>query len=146
MTGRYQQRFGHEANTPSFPNGMDLNEITMAERLKSLGYRTAVIGKWHLGDTDQQYPTRRGFDAFYGLREGSRSYFYDVKRDDKPGNYHANERDGKQVKFEGYLTDVLGDQAIEFIKQPSDDPFFVYLSFTAPHGPLQATEEDLAVL
>jgi arylsulfatase A-like enzyme len=143
MTGRYQQRFGHEANTPPYPNGMDLNEVTIAQRLKSLGYRTAAIGKWHLGDTDEQYPTQRGFDTFYGLREGSRSYFYDAKKSDKAGNHHAIEKNGRQVKFDGYLTDVLGDQAINFIEQPSDKPFFVYLSFTAPHGPLQATEEDL---
>ncbi len=143
MTGRYQQRFGHEANTPPFPRGMDLSEVTMAERLKSLGYRTALIGKWHLGDTDEQYPTRRGFDTFYGLREGSRSYFYDPKKSDKPGNHHAIERDGQQVKFDGYLTDVLGDQTIGFIKQSPEQPFFAFLSFTAPHGPLQATEEDL---
>lgn len=144
MTGRYQQRFGHEANTPSFPNGMDLKEVTMAQRLKALGYRTAVIGKWHLGADEKQYPTQRGFDTFYGLREGSRNYFYDAKKNDKPRSHRAIERDGKQVKFEGYLTDVLGDQAIDFIKQPSDKPFFAFLSFTAPHGPLQATPEDLA--
>jgi arylsulfatase A-like enzyme len=144
MTGRYQQRFGHEANTPSFPDGMDLEETTMAQRLKALGYRTAAIGKWHLGDTDEQYPTQRGFDVFYGLREGSRSYFYEPQGSDKPGSYRAIERNGRQVKFDGYLTDVLGDQAIDFIQQPSPEPFFVYLSFTAPHGPLQATAEDLA--
>jgi arylsulfatase A-like enzyme len=143
MTGRYQQRFGHEANTPPYPNGMNLNEVTMAQRLKSLGYRTAAIGKWHLGDTDKQYPTQRGFDTFYGLREGSRSYFYDPTKSDKAGNHHAIEKNGQQVKFDGYLTDVLGDQAINFIEQLSDKPFFVYLSFTAPHGPLQATEKDL---
>lgn len=143
MTGRYQQRFGHEANSPPFPQGMDLEETTMAQHLKALGYRTAVIGKWHLGDTKEQYPTQRGFDTFYGLREGSRSYFYDPKTSDKPGDPHAIEFNGQQVPFQGYLTDVLGDQAIEFIQQPADSPFFVYLSFTAPHGPMHATEDDL---
>jgi arylsulfatase A-like enzyme len=110
MTGRYQQRFGHEANTPPYPNGMDLNEVTMAQRLKSLGYRTAAVGKWHLGDTDEQYPTQRGFDSFYGLREGSRSYFYDANKSDKAGNHHAIEKNGQQLKLDGYLTDVLSDQ------------------------------------
>ncbi|QDT04381.1 Arylsulfatase precursor [Rubripirellula lacrimiformis] len=143
LTGRYQQRFGHEANSPPHPQGMDRSEATMADRMKSLGYRTAAIGKWHLGATDDQYPTRRGFDTFYGLREGGRGYLYDQVRYDKPGNHRAIERDGKPVKFAGYLTDVLGQQAIDFIDLPSSDPFFVYLSFTAPHGPLQATEEDL---
>lgn len=136
MTGRYQQRFGHEANSPSFPNGMDVAETTMAQRLKSLGYRTGVIGKWHLGATEKHYPTQRGFETFYGLREGSRSYFYDSKKSDKPGNHHAIEQNGEQVQFDGYLTDVFGDQAVEFVKQSTDQPFFLYLSFTAPHGPI----------
>ncbi|MFN3193988.1 MAG: sulfatase-like hydrolase/transferase [Aureliella sp.] len=144
MTGRYQQRFGHEANTPAYPDGMDLAETTMAERLKALGYRTGLVGKWHLGATGEQYPTQRGFDTFYGLREGSRSYFYDEKKSDKPGDHHAIELDGNQVKFEGYLTDVFGDRAVEFIRQTAESPFFLFLSFTAPHGPMHATEEDLA--
>ncbi|MEM8734470.1 MAG: sulfatase [Planctomycetota bacterium] len=144
MTGRYQQRFGHEANTPAFPDGMDTSETTMAQRLKALGYRTGLIGKWHLGATDEQYPTQRGFDTFYGLREGSRSYFYDPKKSDKPGDHHAIEENGKQVPFDGYVTDVFGEQAVQFVKEPSEQLFFLYLSFTAPHGPMHATEEDLA--
>ena len=144
MTGRYQQRFGHEANTPAFPNGMDVAEATIAQKLKSQGYRTGIVGKWHLGATEKHYPTQRGFDTFYGLREGSRSYFYDPRKSDKPGNPHAIEDNGRQVAFDGYLTDVFGDQAIDFVNHSSDQPFFLYLSFTAPHGPLQATEDDLA--
>lgn len=145
MTGRYQQRFGHEANTPDFPNGMDLSEVTIAQRLKELGYRTAAIGKWHLGATDLQYPTQRGFDTFYGLREGSRSYFYEPNKSDKSGSHRAIERDGRPVEFDGYLTDVLGEQAVDFVRGSTEKPFFLYLSFTAPHGPLQAREEDLAL-
>jgi arylsulfatase A-like enzyme len=144
MTGRYQQRFGHESNVPPTPHGMDLDEVTLGQKMQQAGYRTAIIGKWHLGNLDTQYPTARGFDYFYGLREGSRSYFYNAGKDDKPGNRHGIEENGKQVPFKGYLTDVLGDQAIEFIKQDSDKPFFLYLSFTAPHGPLQATDDDIA--
>jgi len=143
MTGRYQQRFGHEANSPHFPNGMDVTETTMAQRLKSLGYRTGVVGKWHLGAADKHYPTQRGFDTFYGLREGGRSYFYDAKESDKAGSHRAIEQNGQQVSFDGYLTDVFGGQAVEFIKQSSEQPFFLYLSFTAPHGPMHATAEDL---
>lgn len=149
MTGRYQQRFGHEANTPPYPHGMDLGETTMGQRLSALGYRTAVIGKWHLGDTEQQYPLRRGFDYFYGLREGSRSYFYDPKKDNNPKNFRAIEENGKRVRFDGYLTDVLGDKTIEFLTQSKtqhpQSPFFVFLSFTAPHTPMHATEQDLAL-
>ncbi len=144
MTGRYQQRFGHESNTPATPHGMDLNEVTLGQRLQRLGYRTGIVGKWHLGNLETQYPTTRGFDYFYGLREGSRSYFYDAKKDDQPGNFHGIEENGNQVAFDGYLTDVLGDKAVEFVRQDSEKPFFLYLSFTAPHGPMHATDKDKA--
>lgn len=143
MTGRYQQRFGHESNVPPIPFGMDLNEATLGQKLQQDGYRTGIVGKWHLGNLDTQYPTARGFDWFYGLREGSRSYFYDTKKSDKPGNFHGIEENGQQVAFDGYLTDVMGEKAIEFIESPSEDPFFLFLSFTAPHGPMEAKPEDL---
>jgi len=145
MTGRYQQRFGHEANSPPPTDGMDLKQVTMADRLQKMGYRTGLIGKWHLGNQDEFYPTRRGFDYFYGLRSGSRSYFYHAKKDDKPGNARAIEENGKPVKFDGYLTDVFGQKAIDFIHAEDDKPFFLFHSFTAPHGPMHATEEDKAL-
>ena len=144
MTGRYQQRFGHEANSPPPTDGMDLKQVTLADRLQEMGYRTGLIGKWHLGNQDEFYPTRRGFDYFYGLRSGSRSYFYHAKKDDKPGNAKAIEENGKQVKFNGYLTDVFGQKAIDFIHAEDDKPFFLFHSFTAPHGPMHATEDDKA--
>ena len=142
MTGRYQQRFGHEANSPPPSEGMDIKQITIADRLKELGYRTGLIGKWHLGNQDVYSPTRRGFDYFYGLRSGSRSYFQNAKKDDKKGNPKAIEENGKKVEFEGYLTDVFGQKAIDFVNSQDDKPFFLYHSFTAPHGPMHATEED----
>ena len=144
MTGRYQQRFGHEANSPPPTDGMDLKQVTLADRLQEMGYRTGLIGKWHLGNQDEFYPTRRGFDYFYGLRSGSRSYFYHAKKDDKAGNAKAIEENGKQVKFNGYLTDVFGQKAIDFIHAENDKPFFLFHSFTAPHGPMHATEDDKA--
>ena len=142
MTGRYQQRFGHEANSPPPSEGMDIKQITIADRLKELGYRTGLIGKWHLGNQDVYYPTRRGFDYFYGLRSGSRSYFHNTKKDDKKGNPKAIEENGKKVEFGGYLTDIFGQKAIDFVNSQDDKPFFLYHSFTAPHGPMHATEED----
>ena len=143
MTGRYQHRFGHEANTPPNDQGMDVGQVTMADALKKIGYRTGIIGKWHLGNQDKFYPTRRGFDYFFGLREGSRSYFFNEQKDDRPNSNKRIEHNGNQVSFDGYLTDVLGDKAVEFVSRSESDPFFLYLSFTAPHGPMHATEEDL---
>ncbi len=145
VTGRYQQRFGHEANTPPREHGMDVRQQTIADDFKRIGYRTGIVGKWHLGDAEQFYPSQRGFDYFYGLREGSRSYFFDPSNNDKSTSFKRIEENGTQVTFDGYLTDVLGDQAIEFCKAKTDDPFFLFLSFTAPHGPMHATEEDLAI-
>ena len=130
MTGRYQQRFGHEANVPPPKHGMDTSEYTMGQAFKSLGYSTFMIGKC-------------GFDEFWGLREGSRRYWYDAKKSDRPGDPHAIEHNGEQVKFEGFLTDRLTDQAIRMVGS-TEKPFFLFLSYTAPHGPLEAEEADLA--
>lgn len=146
MTGRYQQRFGHEANVPPRPFGMDVNERTMGQAFQDLGYRTAIIGKWHLGDEEAQYPTNRGFDEFYGMREGSRSFWFNPKKDLKPNNMHAVEHNGKQVRFEGHFTDVLGQKAIEFIQADPNQPFFLFLSFNAPHSPLESKKEDMQAL
>lgn len=143
MTGRYQQRFGHEANSPPGDQGMDLGQLTMADALKQLGYRTGIVGKWHLGNADRYYPSQRGFDYFYGLREGSRSYFYNPDREDSPTSNKRIEENGETVAFDGYLTDVLGEKAVQFVSNSSERPFFLFLSFTAPHGPMHATEEDL---
>jgi arylsulfatase A-like enzyme len=143
ITGRYQQRFGHEANCPSPEHGMDVNERTMGQAFQGLGYKTTILGKWHLGDSEDRYPNKRGFDYFWGLREGSRDYWWNPKKSDKPGNPKAIEENGKQVNFEGYLSDRLGDQAIQYIEQNKANPFFMFLSFTAPHAPLQAKKEDL---
>ena len=145
LTGRYQQRFGSESNGAS--PGLALSERTIADVMRKAGYRTGGIGKWHLGGGDDYYPTKRGFDYFCGLRGGSRSYFYSKTKADKPGTKSGQriEENGKQIKFDQYLTDFFGDKAVDFIGEKSDKPFFLYLSFTAPHAPMHATEADLAL-
>src|SRR5215475_1305232 len=76
MTGRYQQRFGHEFNPGDAPGiGLPLSETTMADRLRSAGYATGLVGKWHLGTDAEHHPQRRGFDEFFGFLGGMRSYF-----------------------------------------------------------------------
>jgi len=145
ITGRFQQRFGHEGNCPPKNMGLDLKERTIGQAFQDLGYRTAIFGKWHLGNQDERYPTNRGFDVFYGLREGGRHYWYNAKRDDKPGNPRAAEHNGKGMKFEGHFTDWLGTNAVTFIEE-TKKPFFIFLSFTAPHAPLQSKPEDMKAL
>ena len=155
MTGRYPHRFGYEENNvPGYmsPNsallgddmGLPLNEKTMADHLRSLGYTTGVIGKWHLGNADRFHPLRRGFDEFIGFRGGARDYFaYPDGTTDRPEN--RLEYDFGDYREPGqYLTDELGVAAADFVERHAGKPFFLFLSFSAPHTPMQATSEDLA--
>ena len=75
LTGRYQQRFGHEANLRGIDAGLPLTEKTIANRLGKLGYVNCAIGKWHLGSQESMHPMARGFDEFHGFLLGSRTYF-----------------------------------------------------------------------
>lgn len=144
MTGRYQQRFGHETNIPprySEENGLPVDEAMMPEILRGLGYRTIGLGKWHLGYAPKFHPLNRGFDDFFGFLQGSRSYF----PIEQPTRLNRLLRD-REVIPEGfaYLTDTLGDEAARYIAAHRDQPFFLYLAFTAVHTPMHAIEEDLA--
>jgi arylsulfatase A-like enzyme len=154
MTGKYQQRFGFEENNvPGYMSifsaadreemGLPLTERTMADYLRGLGYRTACYGKWHLGGADRFHPTRRGFDEFYGFRGGSRSYF-PYEHEPRENQNKLERGFGEFAEHEGYLTDVLAEEAIKFIERNKESPFFIYLSFNAVHTPMEATEEDLA--
>ncbi len=142
LSGRYQQRFGYECNLGD-TLGLDLNVQTIGDVFRQQGYATACIGKWHQGNAPEYHPNRRGFDYFYGFIAGGRHYFYEPDRDDKPGSVRNLQLNGVQQKFDGYLTDVLADGAINFLRQ-NDKPFMMYLAFNAVHTPLQATEADLA--
>ena len=145
LTGMYQQRFGHECNLDSdVNNSFDPNQITIAEALKTEGYTTGLIGKWHLGDKTQNHPLKNGFDYFWGFISGARNYFYDPNEVNRNSIRNVVEN-YSQTNFEGYLTDVLGEKAIRFIDKnnQSNNPFFLFLSFNAPHTPMQAKEEVL---
>ena len=142
ITGRYQQRFGFEANIPPPDKGIDPAETTLAEALRTEGYRTFLVGKWHLGEAPAFHPLNHGFDEFYGFLGGSRSYFPSPILD-QPRNPLAILHNRTQVPFEGYLTDVFTDRAIDFIRSSADQPFFLFLSYNAPHTPMEAKEEHL---
>lgn len=139
LTGRYQQRFGHESNLPPGSKlGLPLDEKTVADRMRALGYKTGLVGKWHLGYEAAYHPNRRGFDWFYGLLQGSRPY----KATPQPTPHQVLQENGKATEESGYVTDRLGDAAVRFIEQHKSEPFFLLVSFTAPHGPLQPKDED----
>lgn len=133
MTGRYQTRFGHEFN-PSGSNGLPLTETTIADRLKSAGYVTGIVGKWHLGSLPEMHPQKRGFDEFFGFLGGAHSYF------EAAGILRGNE----QVKELDYTTDAFGREAVAFIEQHKAEPWFLYLAFNAVHTPMHATDDRLA--
>lgn len=140
MTGRYQQRFGHECNLPqAYPGGLPLSEKFTAERMRSLGYQTGLIGKWHLGYPEAYRPLPRGFDSFYGLLQGARPYFT-LKRNDPHRLFLKNNEPTPET---GYVTDRIGDGACEFIRAHKDQPFYLFVAFTSPHAPLQPKQADL---
>ena len=155
ITGKYQQKFGYqEINVPGYmsPNskylgddmGLPVDQKTIADYLKKLGYKSAAYGKWHLGNADRFHPLKRGFDEFYGFRGGARSYF---PYQNFKGIHHDNKMERNFGTFEepnGYATDVFAEEAIKFIEKNKKNPFFIYLAFNAVHTPMHATKEDLA--
>jgi arylsulfatase A-like enzyme len=142
ITGRYQQRFGYECNPPAVFSGLDTSEITLGDAMQLAGYKTAAFGKWHLGYEHENHPNQRGFDYYWGFLSGSRRYFFN-EQDDQPGNIRSIRENDTFTSFEGYLTDVLGNELVDYIDQNKEHPFFVYWSPNAPHTPMQATEEDM---
>lgn len=143
LTGRYPFRYGLQ--TLVIPSkgtyGLATEEYLLPQVLKNAGYETAIIGKWHLGHADRKYwPRQRGFDYAYGAVLGEIDYF--------TRSAHGVldwQRNNEAVKEEGYVTELLGDDAVRLIeRQKPGTPLFLYLAFTAPHTPYQAPEKYLA--
>jgi arylsulfatase A-like enzyme len=143
MTGRYPFRYGLQTIVipTSAGYGLDTNEWLMPQCLKDAGYKTAIIGKWHLGHADKKYwPKQRGFDYQYGAMIGELDYF----THDEHGVLDWF-RDNKPVHEKGYTTTLIGDDAVKYINaQSPDKPFYLYLTFNAPHTPYQAPKEYIA--
>ena len=153
ITGKYQQRFGFEENNvPGYMSavsaadgsemGLPLSEKTMGDYLKSKGYKTSFYGKWHLGGADRFHPLKRGFDTFYGFRGGLRSYF-DYKQTPKDSLNRAERGFANFEEPDIYYTDKLATEAVSFIRENKNNPFFAFVSFNAVHTPMEALEEDL---
>ncbi len=143
LTGRYQQRFGYECNEGEGYTGMDTAQPVLPQLLLQQGYATAAFGKWHLGFQPGQQPQQKGFQYFFGFLSGSRSYFYQPGKDDLVGAATALLDGHRQIKFDGYLTDLLGDKAVEYIRGNNGQPFFMYWAPNAVHSPLEASRADL---
>jgi arylsulfatase A-like enzyme len=170
LTGKYSVEFGLPGNRQA-EIGIPHEHTTIAEHLQRIGYETKLIGKWHLGHSEDQTPMARGFDEFLGLLGGS-SHFFPFS----PGGHKWNEDrsktpiqatqsvleqlgivdlDRSHVQHNGrvlgvgdfppetYLTDLFSDEAVRFIEAERDKPFFLFLSHTAPHGPIMAPDHYL---
>jgi arylsulfatase A-like enzyme len=128
MSGRYPQRFGIQGNGPQPPGSM----VTIAERLRSGGYATAIVGKWHLGFTTSQHPLGQGFDTFLGFKGITPDYY---GHDPDAPLYDQR----TQIRNTGLVTDTLGDRAVLILQAPRNKPLFLYVPFTGVHDPLQGT-------
>jgi arylsulfatase A-like enzyme len=159
MSGRYPYEFGAPFNLPPHSSGLyrdqgiDPQEMLISTVLQRSGYHTGIMGKWHLGTLPKFHPNQRGFDDFYGFLGGGILYF---------GPYQANNAQGKVWDYKlyperngvhdtsltkkDYMTDVLSREGVRFINESAntEDPFFLFMSYNAPHTVLAATEEDLA--
>jgi arylsulfatase A-like enzyme len=136
MTGRYQQRFGHEFNPGNDAgHGLPLSETTLADRLKAAGYVTGLVGKWHLGAAPERVPQKRGFDEYFGFLGGAHPYF--------PGQGAPIYRGTAEWKETEYLTDAFAREAVAFIDRHKGRPFFLELAFNAVHTPMNATDDRL---
>lgn len=130
LTGRYALRTGVFSVTR---NGETIkpSEVTLGEAFKSAHYTTSFIGKWHSGSQYPSTPPGQGFDEFFGFTGGHINNYFDT----------TLLRGSKKEKTEGYITDVLTDEAIRFISDHRDQPFFCHLSYNAPHSPYQVPDE-----
>lgn len=173
ITGRYGQRFGFERNpqyrTDDPEMGLPKTEKTIAEYLQTVGYTSGIIGKWHLGAHFSNHPLNRGFDEFFGHLGGGHCYFPEnlvIEDSYFTGDeveIPSEQPDGKSwigsgeiasyrtlimkghepVHTTKYLTEEFSDAAVDFVERNQKEPFFLFLSFNAPHAPMQATQKYL---
>jgi arylsulfatase A len=153
MSGEYQQRFGGLECAMGIGNvgrydeaiwlqkrgelGLPPSAITMPRIMKDGGYDTAIVGKWHLGYLPKFSPNRHGFDEFYGILGGNADYFKHTEGTGVPCFYHND----KPIEQEGYMTDLLTEHAVGWLKLRSSKPFLLYLPYTCPHVPLEGPDD-----
>ncbi len=142
VTGRYQQRFGFDANaerkpqpTDRGPRALDIKQVTFAQRFKALGYATGIFGKWHIGAEEGYLPTQRGFDDFYGLLP----FGIAAQPDGRTPIYRGT----KTVEIPANHMEQFCAEALSFIERNREKPFVLYLPFTAVHGPFVGPEPYL---
>lgn len=158
LSGLYAHQVGigqmtNDLNQPGYRGDLSRNAVTLAEVLKTAGYRTYMAGKWHVTtqlkpDGDKaNWPMQRGFDKFYGTIIGAGSFF-DPWTLTRGNDAITPENDPEYQPEQFYYTDAISDHAVRFVdehaKNAKDEPFFLYVSHTAPHWPMHALDKDIA--
>lgn len=156
LTGLYPHRAGMgqminrqgEQRPPAYQGYLNDRCLTIAEALRPAGYRTLMSGKWHVGEHHPHWPLNRGFEKYYGLISGASSYFDTSFIEAGTDKIRMMLRDDTEIveKGEGfYMTDAITDHAVQMIEENGqrDNPFFLYVAYTAPHWPLHALPEDI---
>lgn len=156
LTGVYQQRFGcgENASMAGFPDetkwptsGIPTSQSTLSDMLNDAGYTCGMVGKWHVGHSDEQVPNARGYDSFFGFLNGSHDY---TRWESEFGPNRSlwplfRNREALPAQEDTYLTDRFSNEAVEFIEQASkkEAPFFLYLAYNAVHHPWQVPDAYL---
>jgi arylsulfatase A-like enzyme len=153
LTGRYPHAIGSQFNLAQDSHkGIDTNEKFLSKMLQEENYKTGVIGKWHLGEGNEYHPNTRGFDYFYGFLGGGHSYFtstyLDAHARGNKWDYNRPLRENGNLANEPrdvYLTDWFTSKGVRFIEKAEskdEDPFFLFMSYNAPHSILEAKQSD----
>lgn len=120
--------------------GLALNLPTMADEFRRQGFRTALIGKWHLGMNEKYWPTRRGFDYFWGFLNGTIDYYTHVSLGGGGRGQRTTYENERAAKWDGYFPDLATARAVRFIEENSNVPYFLFSSLALPHTPFQVPE------
>jgi len=131
MTGQYPARVGFEQNIGDGNDGLSASIATLPSLLRERGYVSGLVGKWHLGHSEEKDPIAHGFDEFVGFHDWSVNHY--THRDD--GGKEALTRDRSIIERKGYLTDIITDESIRFVEDHGDDPFFLYVAYSATLPP-----------
>ena len=144
-TGRWQHRLRGGADEPlssrvrgSASIGLPPDHPTLASLLREGGYATALIGKWHLGFAPHFGPLKSGYQEFFGPMSGGVDYF---SHKDSAGNHDLYDGEA-EVQRTGYLTDLISERAVEYVKRQKGKPFLLSLHYTAPHWPWETREDE----
>jgi arylsulfatase A len=146
ITGRYQQRYGIESPLRAIDDPRELlpSETSLPRLLKSAGYATALIGKWHLGARAESGPNRHGFDEFWGFRSGAVDYYTHnmatTAAVNLPAPIHDLYHNEEPTNATGYLTDEITARSEAFIQQHTAAPFFLEVAYNATHWPYQGPD------